>query len=274
MPAEEAALSLTAILTGLNWMAIVDIVIVSIIFYQLLLVIEGTRAVQLIKGIFVLLIVSILSRQMALETLTWLLDKLWTMMVVALPVVFQAELRRALEQIGRGRLFSLRSLRESDDGAQRLINELLRCAKVLSQSRIGALIALEKSTGIQEYVETGVKIDGIVSSEFLVNLFIPKSPLHDGAVIIRGDRVAAAGCFLPLTQNPNLDKDLGTRHRAAVGLSEVCDALVLVVSEETGVISSVLDGKLQRFHDEKSLTELLRQTLMPPAQPAKSLFRR
>jgi diadenylate cyclase len=256
-------------------MAIVDIVIVSVIFYQLFLVIEGTRAVQLIRGIFVLLVVSILSRQLELETLTWLLDKLWTMMLVALPVVFQPELRRALEQIGRGRLFGLSPAREADEKMQGLIDELSRCAKVLSQNRIGALIALEKSTGIQEYVDTGVKIDGIVSSEFLVNLFIPKSPLHDGAVIIRGDRVAAAGCFLPLTQAPDLDKNLGTRHRAAIGLSEVCDALVLVVSEETGVISSVLDGKLQRFHDEKSLAALLRQSLPPPARPdVKSLFRR
>ncbi|MDR1604004.1 MAG: diadenylate cyclase CdaA [Gracilibacteraceae bacterium] len=254
-------------------MAIVDIVIVSVIFYQLFLMIEGTRAVQLIKGIFVLLLVSMLSRQLELETLTWLLDKLWTMMLVALPVVFQPELRRALEQIGRGRLLSLRSLRESDKKTHDLINELLRCIKVLSRSRIGALVALEQSTGIQEYADTGVKIDGIVSSEFLVNLFIPKSPLHDGAVIIRGDRVAAAGCFLPLTQNPNLDKNLGTRHRAAIGLSEVCDALVLVVSEETGVISSVQEGKLQRFHDEKSLTDLLHRVLLPPNPSGKSLFR-
>jgi diadenylate cyclase len=267
-------LSFAALLADLNWMAIVDIVIVSVIFYNLFLVIEGTRAVQLIKGIFVLLIVSMLSRELELETLTWLLDKLWTMMIVALPVVFQPELRRALEQIGRGRLFSLPHMREDAEKTRRLISELLRCTKVLSQNRIGALIALEKSTGIQEYVDTGVKIDGVVSSEFLVNLFIPKSPLHDGAVVIRGDRVAAAGCFLPLTQDQSLDKNLGTRHRAAIGLSEVCDALVLVVSEETGVISSVLEGKLQRFHDENSLNALLRQTLLPAEQPAKSLFRR
>ncbi|MDR0434961.1 MAG: diadenylate cyclase CdaA [Gracilibacteraceae bacterium] len=255
-------------------MAIVDIAIVSVIFYNLFLVIEGTRAVQLIKGIFVLLIVSMLSRGLELETLTWLLDKLWTMMIVALPVVFQPELRRALEQIGRGRLFGMRHALETDEKTQNLINELLRCTKVLSQNRVGALIALERSTGLQEYVDTGVKIDGIVSSEFLVNLFVPKAPLHDGAVIIRGDRVVAAGCLLPLTQDRSLDKNLGTRHRAAIGLSEVCDALVLVVSEETGIISSVMERKMQRFHDENSLGALLRETLLPSAQSAKSLFRR
>jgi diadenylate cyclase len=213
--------------------------------------------------VFILLAVSLLSRALAMETLTWLLDKVWAMMLVALPVVFQPELRRALEQIGRGRFWSLFSgSKEAEEQNLRLINELINCCKALAQNRIGALIVLERSTGIQEYVDTGVKIDGIVSSEFLVNLFIPRSPLHDGAVIVRGGRVAAAGCFLPLTQDLNLDKNLGTRHRAAIGLSEVCDALVLVVSEETGIISSVQDGKLARYHDEKSLQALLAGLLL------------
>jgi diadenylate cyclase len=245
-----------------DWQAIIDITVVTVIFYQLLMLIKGTRAVQLLKGLFVLLAFSLLSEQLGLATLTWMLDKVWTMLLVALPIVFQPELRRALERLGRGKFITMHPNTATSEEYKKLIEELVKCGQVLSQSRIGALIVIEKETGIQEYVETGVKIDGVVSSEFLINLFIPKSPLHDGAVIIRGDRVAAAGCFLPLTQNQNVQKDLGTRHRAALGLSEVSDALIVIISEETGIISAAKNGQLTRFLDEKSLRDLLKNEIL------------
>lgn len=257
-----------------NWQAILDIAVVTVIIYQLLMLIKGTRAVQLLKGLFVLLIISILSRQLGLTTLTWMLDKVWTMLLVALPVVFQPELRRALEQLGRGKFITMHPGTTGPEEYKKLIDELVRCGQVLSQSRIGALIVIEKNTGIQEFIETGVKIDGVVSSEFLINIFIPKSPLHDGAVIIRGDRVAAAGCFLPLTQDTGLQKDLGTRHRAALGLSEVSDALIIIISEETGVISAAKNGQLIRFLDEKSLRDLLKNEILVEKASGYNPFRR
>lgn len=246
----------------LNWRSFIDIAVVAVIFYQLLMLIKGTRAVQLVKGLFVLAAVTLAGRLLDLSTLNWFLDKLWTMLLIALPIVFQPELRRALEQLGRGKFITMHPSSAGTEEFKKLIDELVRCTQVLSQSRIGALMVIEKNTGIQEFVETGVKIDGVVSSEFLVNIFIPRTPLHDGAVIIRGDRVAAAGCFLPLTQEIGLEKDLGTRHRAALGLSEVSDALIIIVSEETGVISTAQNGTLVRYHDEKSLRDLLKNEIL------------
>lgn len=250
------------ILRTFNWQAILDIIVVTVILYQLLMLIKGTRAVQLLKGLFVLVIVSILAEQLGLATLNWMLDKVWTMLLVALPIVFQPELRRALEQLGRGKFITMHPVTAGAEEYKKLIEELIRCTQVLSQNRIGALIVYEQNTGIQEFIETGIKIDGVVSTEFLVNIFVPKSPLHDGAVIIRADRVAAAGCFLPLTQDTGVEKELGTRHRAALGLSEVSDALVIIVSEETGVISTAKNGEIQRYHDEKSLRDFLRNEIL------------
>lgn len=257
-----------------GWQDLIDIAVIALIIYQLLMLIKGTRAVQLIKGLFVLLVASVIAEEIGLTTLNWLLDKIWSMLLLALAVVFQPELRRALEQIGRGKFITMHPLNAGPEEYRKLIEELVRCSQILSQNRIGALIVIEKSTGIQEFIDTGVKIDGVVSSEFLVNIFIPKSPLHDGAVIIRGDRVAAAGCFLPLTQNNMLQKDLGTRHRAALGLSEVSDALVIIVSEETGVISTAKNGELKRFLDEKSLRDLLKNEILVEKAFRYNLFRR
>jgi diadenylate cyclase len=265
---------LLAQLKPFHWQAILDIAVVAVIIYQLLMLIKGTRAVQLLKGLFTLLIASLLSRQLSLTTLAWILDKVWQMLLVALPVVFQPELRRALEQLGRGKFITMHPGTVGTEEIKKLIEELVKCAQVLAQSRIGGLIVLEKNTGIQEFIETGVKIDGVVSSEFLINIFIPKSPLHDGAVIIRGDRVAAAGCFLPLTQNNGLQKDLGTRHRAALGLSEVSDALIIIISEETGVISAARNGELTRFLDEKSLRDLLKNEILVEKASGYNPFRR
>jgi len=239
----------------------IDIVVVAVVFYQFYMLIKRTRAVQLVKGVMVLLIVSLLANHFELVAISWLLNTLLQMFVIAIPVVFQPELRKALEQLGRGSFFTRHPLLPGVDKLEQIVEELVRCSQVLSKNRIGALIVLERKTGVQDFVETGIKIDGVVSSEFMVNIFIPNTPLHDGAVIIRGDRVAAAGCFLPLSQNPNIQKELGTRHRAALGLTEITDALVIVVSEETGAISVGIDGALTRFMDEKMLRELLLREL-------------
>lgn len=239
----------------------IDIVVVAVVFYQFYMLIKRTRAVQLVKGVMVLLVVSLLAKYFELGAISWLLKKLLEMFVIAIPVVFQPELRKALEQLGRGSFFTRHPVLSGVNNQAHVAEELVRCTQVLSKNRIGALIVLERKTGVQDFVETGIKIDGVVSSEFLVNIFIPNTPLHDGAVIVRGDRVAAAGCFLPLSENPNIQKELGTRHRAAIGLTEITDALVIVVSEETGAISVGIDGALTRFMDEKMLRELLLREL-------------
>jgi diadenylate cyclase len=239
----------------------VDIAVVAVVFYQFYMLIKRTRAVQLVKGVMVLLAVSLLAKYFQLRAVSWLLNQLLQMFVIAIPVVFQPELRKALEQLGRGSFFTRHPLTSATDHLEQIVEELVRCTQVLSKNRIGALIVFERKTGIQDFVETGIKIDGVVSSEFLVNIFIPNTPLHDGAVIIRQDRVAAAGCFLPLSVNPNIQKDLGTRHRAALGLTEITDALAIIVSEETGAISVGIDGTLSRFMDDKMLRELLLREL-------------
>ena len=239
----------------------IDIIVVTVVFYQFYMLIKRTRAVQLVKGVMVLLAVSLLAKYFQLKTLSWLLDQLLKMFVIAIPVVFQPELRKALEQLGRGSFLTRHPLAPGTDNPEQVVEELVRCTQVLSKNRIGALIVLERKTGVQDFVETGIKIDGMVSSEFLVNIFIPNTPLHDGAVIVRRDRVAAAGCFLPLSINPNIQKELGTRHRAAIGLTEITDALAIVVSEETGAISVGIDGGLTRFMDDKMLRELLLREL-------------
>ena len=239
----------------------IDIIVVAVVFYQFYMLIKRTRAVQLVKGVMVLVAVSLIARYFELTTVSWLLNKLLQMFIYAIPVVFQPELRKALEQLGRGRFFTRHPSTPGLDTQEQVVEELVRCTQVLSKTRIGALIVIERKTGIQDFIETGIKIDGMLSSEFLVNIFIPNTPLHDGAVIVRQDRVAAAGCFLPLSENSSIQKELGTRHRAALGLTEITDAIVIVVSEETGAISVGIDGALTRFMDEKMLRELLLREL-------------
>ncbi|MGI6065245.1 MAG: diadenylate cyclase CdaA [Bacillota bacterium] len=242
---------------------ILDVVIVAFVIYKLLMLIKGTRAVQLIKGILVLLVASNVSDWLNLETIRWILDKTWATIFVALAVIFQPELRRALEQLGRGQFFARHSGEMGAGDILRLIDEIARCIVSSARTKTGTLIILERETGINDYIETGIKIDGVVSAEFLGNIFIPQTPLHDGAVIIRGNRVVAAACFLPLSDNPYLESSLGTRHRAALGITEISDALALVVSEETGTISLGYEGKLVRHLDEKSLRDMLQEMLVP-----------
>lgn len=219
---------------------------------------------QLLKGIVVILIATGLSNYLHLRAMSWLLDKALTIGLFAIPVVFQPELRRALEQLGRGRLFSWSlQMASSDRDVDKIVTEVTRAAQVLAKNRIGALIALERETGLSDYVETGIAIDAEVSAELLVNIFIPNTPLHDGAVVVRQGRIAAAGCVLPLSDSRTIDKQLGTRHRAAVGLSEHSDAVAVVVSEETGQISLAAEGQLNRDLDEQALREMLGTMLAP-----------
>jgi diadenylate cyclase len=245
-----------------NLSSVIDILIVAFLMYRLMLLIKGTRAVQLIKGLAVLLVITAFASLFNLYTINWLLGKAMTALVVALPVVFQPELRRALEKLGRGRFLNHPTLTPSGDIDQaKVVNEITRAVTLLSKNKIGGLIVLERETGLEDHIDTGVKVDGLVTAEFLVNIFVPKTPLHDGAVIIRGDRVAAAACFLPLSESPHLPSDLGTRHRAGIGITEHSDAVAVIISEETGYISLAVEGVINRHLDEielsKRLTDLL-----------------
>ncbi len=258
-----------------NVTSVIDILIVAFVLYRLMLLIRGTRAMQLIKGIMVLLVATALSSLLNLNTVHWLLKQTMTALVVALPIVFQPELRRALGKLGGGDFFyrPLNQMNEGDRTA--LINEVVKAVQSMSSSRTGALIVLERNTGLEEFVDTGVRVEARVSAELLVNIFIPRSPLHDGAAIIRGDRLQAAACVLPLSDSMELSRELGTRHRAAVGLSEQTDALAVVVSEETGTVSLALEGNLYRRLNEAGLRELLGKFLQPTKRSAiSSLWQR
>ncbi|MHB1421005.1 MAG: diadenylate cyclase CdaA [Bacillota bacterium] len=244
-------------------LTVIDVGIVAFVIYKFIMLIKGTRAVQLIKGLVVLVVASFLSDKLGLTTVNWILDRTQLMILVALPVVFQPELRRALEQLGRGKFFARPITFLGPEDMSRLIREIVRATQVFVKNRHGALIVIERETGLNDYIETGIPVDGAVSAEFLVNIFTPKTPLHDGAVIVRGNRAAAAGCFLPLTDSPYLSKQLGTRHRAALGISEISDAVALIISEENGAVSVAEGGKLTRYLDEKNLEQLLDELLLP-----------
>lgn len=237
---------------------VLEIILVAVIFYKLYEVIEGTRAITLAKGIFVLFFVNFLcSTLFNLPLLSWIFEKFMTWIFVALPIVFQPELRRTLERLGQGRfLFEKNSLDEEE--AQKIIDEIITATKSLAATKTGALMVIERRMGLNEVGDTGIRLDARITSELLLNIFFVNTPLHDGAIIIRGKRIFSAACLLPLTEKPGLSKELGTRHRAAMGLSEQCDALVLVVSEETGTISIAENGRLMRHLNEETLESILK----------------
>ncbi len=245
-------------LNSFDWMTVIDILIVAYVIYKVLMLIKGTRAIQLLKGLAVLVVASTVSARFHLYTMRWLLEKTWTALFVALPVVFQPELRRALEQIGRGGFFG-RSVFVADEENLRAVREIVRATEALSRRRVGALMVFMRETGLQEYIETGVRIDAVVSAELIVNIFEPNTPLHDGAAIIHNGRVLAAACFLPLTENPYLSKELGTRHRSGIGITEHSDAVSLIVSEETGTISLAQDGRITRGLSAQELGKRLEE---------------
>ena len=245
------------ILTGIGIMDIIDIAIVAYLIYRILMFIRSTRAEQLLKGLIVLVVITLASGLLNLHTLNWILRGIMTLGAVALVVVFQQELRRGLEYLGRTKF--LKGSGMDKDKAKHITHEFIRAIETFSKDRTGALIVLERDTALSEMTESGTIINAEISAELLGNLFYEGSPLHDGAIIIRRDKVYAAGCVLPLTQNTDIGKELGTRHRAGIGITEHSDAVTLIVSEETGIISMAVDGKLQRFLDPKTVEKALLQ---------------
>lgn len=243
-----------------RWNTYVDIFIIAFVIYKIMDLIKETRAEQLIKGIAVLIIATKASEFMGLHAVYWLLKNTIAVGLIAILVIFQPELRRALEVIGRGKFFS--KVEVSEQELDNILEEINTAVVHLSKNRIGAIIVLEQETGLNEFVETGTNIDSLVTSELLMNIFIPNTPLHDGALMIRDNRIVAAGCFLPLTQNHNLSKELGTRHRAALGITEISDCMTITVSEETGVISFAREGRLSRYLDAKSLKEIIKNNYL------------
>jgi diadenylate cyclase len=248
------------LLTSASPVVILDIIIVLLILYRLYLAIRGTRAVQLLKGLAVLVFVSLISQYVGLSITGWLLNQTLTVGLVALPIIFYPELRRALEHIGRGSIFTKSSFLAPVERTH-AIDELVRGVLNMAERRVGAIIVWEQETGLKDWSESGVAIDATLTAELLINIFEPNTPLHDGAVILRGDRVRAASCFLPLSESPELKIDLGTRHRAGLGITEQSDAIAIIVSEETGAISLAHEGKLRRYLDEKALVEWLENNL-------------
>lgn len=243
----------------LGWTDVLDILIAAVAIYELLKLMRGTRAVQMGIGVGLLVGLFYLSRWWHLDTVNWLIRNTFGYVVFAAIVLFQSEIRRTLAHLGRARFFRYLSRTESND---ELIEELVVAVSMLSSLRTGAIIAVERDIGLRNYIEGGIPLDATTTYDLLLSIFQVKSPLHDGAVIIQGDRVAAAACFLPLTVNPAVSKDFGTRHRAAIGLTEETDAAAIVVSEETGRISLALDGHVERGLDGDTLRARLR-TLVP-----------
>lgn len=242
----------------------IDVIIVAIIFYYLINLIRETRAMQLVKGIIFLFAVFFLSQRLNLNSLNYILGGAMQIGAFAIIVLFQPELRSLLERMGRfkvGRIIDF-AVDNSEEELSKTIESVSLAAENMSLTKTGALIVIERSTRLGEFINTGTMLEANVSSGLLENIFVPNTPLHDGAVIIRGNKIITAGCLLPLTANNNLSRDLGTRHRAAIGLSEVTDAVIVVVSEETGKISIALNGSLTRNLNRESLAKALRKLII------------
>ena len=235
---------------------IIDILVVTVIIYELLMLTRQTRGSAVLKGLLLLLLIVGASNLLGLTALNWLLMAVLKNGALVLVILFQPELRKALEQMGRGAIID-KKRREVPDDQEHIITEIIQCLTDLSRRRVGALIVFERKTGLKDVIETGISIDAEISAALLENIFEPNTPLHDGAVVIRGPRVMAGACILTLTEGRGISHELGTRHRAAIGVSETTDALVLIVSEETGIISMARGGKLTRHLDSKSLQEIL-----------------
>jgi diadenylate cyclase len=243
--------------TEFSWLDALDILIVAFIIYELLQLIRGTHAVQMALGGMVLVIVYWVSQWADLETVNWLLRTFLPYVVFGIIVVFQAEIRKVLAHLGKTPLLGAFSAQRTEE----MIDEVVLAATTLASQHTGAIIVIEREMGLRTYIETGITLDAVVTYDLLVNVFSPGTPLHDGAVIVQGNRVAAAACFLPLTVNPELSRQLGSRHRAAIGVTEDTDALAVVVSEETGIISLVSGGRIRRELDARTLKQALLDAL-------------
>ncbi len=241
------------ILRHLRWQDILEIFLLTVIFYRLLLIFKGTRAVRILVGLVVLLVVFLFSRYIGLYTIDWLIQSLWAQIVLALVILFQPEIRKALAQMGEARFFpSFTSAEELKS-----LEEIVKASVALSNRKIGALIVIERETSLKDFIDIGFPLDARVSNEIILSIFHPTSPIHDGAIIIRGNRIIAAGCFLPLMLSGKFSKAYGTRHRAGIGLSTETDSVVIIVSEETGSIATAVNGKLEKNIDMGSLRDFL-----------------
>jgi uncharacterized protein (TIGR00159 family) len=238
---------------------LLDILLVAFIIYRIILLIKGTRAVQMLVGLAVILIVYVGSQVGGLYTLHWLLENFLSSIILVIIVIFQSDIRRALIHVGRNPFFADLSYKEETE----VIEELVKASVSMANKRIGALVVIERETGLKDFLEVGVEIDAKVSSDLITSIFVPFSPIHDGALVIQQGRLKRAGCFLPISQNPEISKTLGTRHRAAIGLTELVDAVSIVVSEETGKISVVVGGRITRDLDSTSLKRVLSRLLEP-----------
>ena len=255
---EQAQIFFWNIIHRPTWIDYLDIAIIAFLIYQLVTITRQTRAIQVLKGLAVIIVASYLSEIIGLTTLNWVLRSILNNGVIALMILFQPELRKALEQIGRSAKLDRSAQR---DESERIVDEITQCLLRLSRRRVGALIVFEQQTGLKDITESsGTEIDSIISAPLLENIFEPNTPLHDGAVIIRGQRIVSAACVLNLaSDNRAISRDLGTRHRAGVGVTETTDAIVLIVSEETGIISMARGGKLTRHLDAEGLRKVLRE---------------
>ncbi|KAF1300142.1 MULTISPECIES: diadenylate cyclase CdaA [Enterococcus] len=240
---------------------ILDILVVWYIVYKLIKLVQGTKAIQLFKGVAVFIVIRILAEMIGLHTLSWLMNQVITYGVIAAIVIFQPEIRRGLEHLGRSSLF--RTTKQEQKKDEKMITALDKAVQYMSRRKIGALITIERNTGLEEYIETGIALDADITGELLINIFIPNTPLHDGAVIIRNEKIAVSCAYLPLSESMLIPKEFGTRHRAAVGVSEISDAVTLVVSEETGDVSITLNNELLAGLKQEEYLTILRRELVP-----------
>lgn len=254
----------------LTWHTIVnllDILVVWFVFYELIMLLRGTKAVQLLRGIIFIVLIKIVSLYVGLTTVSWLMDQVINWGVIALIIIFQPEIRRGLEHIGRGSVF-VRN-RQVNEAENKMIEALDKAIQYMSKRRIGALITIQMDTGLEDYIETGIELNAEITGELLINIFIPNTPLHDGAVIIQDNKIAVAAAYLPLSESNLIPKELGARHRAAVGISEVTDALTVVISEETGEVSITKNNELLRNMDQNDYLKFLRNELIKDQEPEK-----
>jgi diadenylate cyclase len=260
---ETALRDLIVFLQSRSWRDVLDIVVVAFLAYRLLVLIRGTRAVQLIAGLSVLVLVGLMAKVLRLQLTYYIFSNLAPALLIGVVILFQPELRRALDRVGRVGFLGRPLAHYSLPLMAKVIDEVTRGAAALSQQKIGALIVFERTVGLENYALTGVRLNAEVSSEFIQSIFYPRSPLHDGAAIIRGNQVLAAGCLLPVSDDVAYADRIGTRHRAALGLSMESDALIVVVSEETGRISVVQDGSIRKGVEPEALRQILHNTLLP-----------
>ncbi|ETA74036.1 diadenylate cyclase CdaA [Ligilactobacillus equi] len=249
-----------SIFTWRNVANIVDILVVWFVIYELILLLRGTKAVQLFKGVLIIIAIKVISLYGGLETVSWIMDQVINWGIIACIVIFQPEIRRGLEHLGRGSVFTRNKAQREEE---EMVEALDQAIQYMSKRRIGALITIQQNTGLDEYIETGIKLDAHITGALLINIFIPNTPLHDGAVIIKNNKVAVAAAYLPLSESNAIPKELGTRHRAAVGISEVTDALTVIVSEETGGVTITKNSELIRDLRRDDYLKLLRSELVP-----------